>query len=95
MIDGFYEKIRIRIEKTLSKENKRSILLCKELLDELSLHPRQELYDISRLNDEMFHVMNKLNNAIGDFVRSLDVVREKVGKDLSLQKERTVLKEEK
>ena len=86
MIDGFYEKTRIKIEKSLSKENKKSILLCKELLDELSQHPKQELYDISRLNDEMFHVMNKFNHAIGDFLKSLDMVREKMGKDLTFQK---------
>ena len=39
--------------------------------------------------------MNKFNYAIGDFLKSLDVVREKVGKDLTLQKQRNVLKEEK
>ena len=42
----------------------------------------------------MFHVMNRLNNMVGEFLKSFDVVRDKIGKELSCQKEKTVFKEE-
>lgn len=64
MIDLFYDKAKTRIEKTLSKDNKKAILLCKELLGELALYPKQEIYEISRLSDEFFNEMAKLNNTI-------------------------------
>ena len=46
------------------KDNKKSMLLCKQLLEQLSLHPKQELFDISRFSDQMFQVMNKVNNMV-------------------------------
>lgn len=44
MVDLFYSKAKTKIEKALTKDNKKSALLCKELLGELSLYPKQELY---------------------------------------------------
>lgn len=41
MIDCFYDKVKIKIEKALNKDNKRTLLLCKELFTTFSLHPKQ------------------------------------------------------
>lgn len=41
MIDLFYDKAKSRIDKALSKDNKRAILICKELLNELTMYPKQ------------------------------------------------------
>ena len=44
MIECFYDKARTKIEKALSKDSKRTLLVCKELFSTFSLHPKQELF---------------------------------------------------
>ena len=44
MIDSFFEKSKHRIDKYLTKDNKKTSLICKQLLGEISQHPKQELY---------------------------------------------------
>ena len=82
MIDSFYEKSRHKIEKSLNKENKRVTILYKELLQELSQQPKQELFEISRINDEIFNEMNKLNIAISDFLRIFENLKDRVSREI-------------
>ena len=55
LVDAFYDKTRLRIDKSLNKENRKASLFCRELLQELSQNPKQETYEVSRLNDELFN----------------------------------------
>jgi stalled ribosome alternative rescue factor ArfA len=55
LIDSFYIKAKIKIEKTLTKDNKKTAILCEEIFRALAHHPKQELYEISRLNDAFFN----------------------------------------
>lgn len=55
LIDSFYAKAKNKIEKTLTKDNKKTTILCEEIFRALAHHPKQELYEISRLNDAFFN----------------------------------------
>jgi hypothetical protein len=55
MVHGFYEKIRTKIAKSLTKCENKNTLLCRQLFDSLSLHPQQELYETIRIHDLIFN----------------------------------------
>jgi len=55
LIDSFYAKAKNKIEKTLTKDNKKTTILCEEIFRALAHYPKQELYEISRLNDAFFN----------------------------------------
>mgnify|MGYP000743025049 CR=1 FL=1 len=59
------------------------------------MHPKQELYEISRLSDEFFNQMGKLDSVLAEFLKSIEGLRSKVNRELGMQKEKTVVKEEK
>jgi hypothetical protein len=95
MLNGFYDRAKARIEKSLAKDSKKVFLLCKELFSTLSLHPQQELYEIIRLNDLFFNEITALNDRIGEFIKQLETLRERVVGELSVQKQKTTIKQEK
>lgn len=95
MLNGFYDRAKARLEKSLNKDSKKVFLLCKELFSTLSLYPQQELYEMIRLNDLLFNEITALNDRIGDFIRQLETLRERVVGELSVQKQKTTIKQEK
>ena len=53
-VTQFFSRVGGKLDKAVSKELKRCTLLCKEIFSSLEMHPQQEPYELTRLNDWLF-----------------------------------------
>lgn len=94
MIHSFFQKSKSKISKSFTKYEAKSSLLCKQLYESLSLHPKQQLYETIKLHDIIFNEIDIVNELVSDFLRRMDSLQQKLRQELLLQKERSQIKKE-